>query len=65
LNPEDPEEAEPVRADVGPQEFADAVSSAIGSMQPPVVNVQVPEPQARSRKIKRDDEGNITEIVEG
>ena len=65
LNPEDPEEAYPVRADVGPQEFADAVSSAIGSMQPPVVNVQVPEPQARSRKIKRDEDGNITEIVEG
>ena len=63
LNPEDPEDAYPVRS-AEPADFADAISSAIGSMQPPVVNVQMPEAPTRSRKIKRDEDGNITEILE-
>ena len=63
LNPTDPEDAYPVRS-AEPVDFADAISNAIGSMQPPVVNVQMPETPTRSRKIKRDEDGNITEILE-
>ena len=61
-SPADQQEAYPVR-DVDPAEFADAISSAIRSMPTPVVNVAIPEP-SKQRKIERDEDGNITRIVE-
>jgi len=63
LSPSDPEAGYPVR-DLDPAEFASAVSDAIRGIPAPVVNVQVPEQPARSRKIRRDAAGNISEIVE-
>jgi len=63
LSPGDPEAGYPVR-DLDPDEFATAVSDAIRGLPAPVINVQVPEQPARSRKIRRDAAGNISEIVE-
>jgi HK97 family phage portal protein len=66
IDPEQPESAYPVR-DLDPEEFTSAIREAISSMQPPVVNVNVPESRqdkqrARTRKIERDDQGNIIKI---
>jgi hypothetical protein len=63
LDPIDPESVYPVR-DLDPQEFATAVSDAIRGLPAPVVNVTVPEKQARTKKVERDAHGNITQIVE-
>lgn len=45
-------------------QVSEALATALRSMPQPVVNVQVPEQPARTRKVNRDAEGNITEIVE-
>lgn len=63
LEPDDPEAAYPVR-DLDPAAFAEAIGGAIRSMQPPVVNVNVPEQPPRTKKVQRDAAGNINEIVE-
>lgn len=49
---------------VSPQDIADALGSVIKDMPAPVVNVSIPEPQARSKRVERDSEGNITAIIE-
>lgn len=58
----DPSTAYPVR-DYEPAEFATAIASAIRSMPAPVVNVSTPEP-TRSKTVERDEDGNISRIVE-
>jgi HK97 family phage portal protein len=45
-------------------DIATALSASIRAMPAPVVNVNMPEPSARSKRVERDDEGNITAIVE-
>ena len=45
-------------------QLAEALAASIRSMPQPVVNVQVPEQPARTRKVNRDSDGNIVEIVE-
>lgn len=45
-------------------QVSEALATALRSMPQPVVNVQVPKQPARTRKVNRDAEGNITEIVE-
>jgi HK97 family phage portal protein len=62
-------EAYPVReADLDPleiaQQFGLSLSDTLRNMPAPVVNVTVPEQPARTRKVKRDADGNIMEIVE-
>jgi HK97 family phage portal protein len=58
----DSSDAYPVRAlDAG--DIGEAISDAIRSMPAPVVNVALPE-QSKQRKIERDEDGNITRIVE-
>lgn len=64
LNPDDPEEAYPVRSDMEMFDIQEMIDMSLRTAPVPVVNVQVPEPPARSRKIKRDDNGDIVEIVE-
>jgi HK97 family phage portal protein len=50
---------------VSAQDVADAIGSAIRELPGPVVNVTVPEPSvARTKRVERDDAGNITAIVE-
>lgn len=44
--------------------ISDTLASTMRNLPQPVVNVQVPEQPARTRKVNRDAEGNITEIVE-
>lgn len=44
--------------------ISDTLAATIRSLPQPVVNVQVPEQPARTRKVKRDSDGNISEIVE-
>lgn len=61
-SPADTTDAYPVR-DLEPSDIADAISGAIRSMPAPVVNVALPEP-SRQRKIERDEDGNISRIVE-
>ena len=63
ISPDDPQGEYPVR-DLDPAEFASAVSDAIRGLPAPVINVNVPEQQARTKKVKRDAAGNISEIVE-
>jgi HK97 family phage portal protein len=46
------------------EHIGDTLTEAIRSMPQPVVNVTVPESPARTRKVVRDGDGNITEIVE-
>jgi HK97 family phage portal protein len=63
------EDAYPVRdADLDPleiaQQFGLSLSDTLRNMPAPVVNVTVPEQPARTRKVKRDADGNILEIVE-
>lgn len=70
VDPADPADAYPVREEptpdpVDPAEIAEAIASAIREVPAPVVNVNLPEPQqARSKRIERDEDGNITAIVE-
>lgn len=45
-------------------QVSEALATALRSLPQPVVNVQVPEQPARTRKVNRDADGNITEIVE-
>jgi hypothetical protein len=45
-------------------DIATALAASIKAMQAPVVNVNVPETPARRKVITRDDNGDITEIVE-
>ena len=45
-------------------DIATALSATLRELPQPVVNVQVPEQPARRKHVKRDDDGNITEIVE-
>lgn len=63
FDPIDPAEAYPVR-DLDPAEFAEAIGAQIRALPAPVVNVTVPEPPARSKRIERDAHGNITAVVE-
>jgi hypothetical protein len=46
------------------EDIANVLSASIKSMPAPVVNVNVPEQSARSKRVERDNEGNITAIVE-
>jgi len=46
------------------EHIGDTLTDAIRAMPQPVVNVTVPESPARTRKVVRDGDGNITEIVE-
>ena len=46
------------------EDIASALSATIRDMPQPIVNVTVPETPARRKIVTRDDEGNITEIVE-
>ena len=64
LNPEDPEEAYPVREALYDDWDVQHIIDEHQRTNQPVINVHVPEPQTRSRKIKRDDNGDIVEIVE-
>ena len=63
LDPLDPAAAYPVR-DLDPAEFAEAIGAQIRGLPQPIINVQVPEPPARSKRVERDAHGNITGIVE-
>jgi hypothetical protein len=46
------------------EDIATALAASIQAMPAPVINVTVPEQPARTRKVKRDADGNILEIVE-
>jgi HK97 family phage portal protein len=46
------------------EDIASALSATLRDLPQPVVNVSVPEQPARVRTLERDDEGNITKIVE-
>jgi len=61
-SPADPSSVYPVR-DFEPAEFATAIASAIRSMPAPVVNVSTPE-SSKARSVERDEDGNISRIVE-
>jgi HK97 family phage portal protein len=54
----------PASRSVDPEEIAAAISGAISQMPAPVVNVSMPESAARSKRVERDDDGNITAIIE-
>lgn len=58
------EDVYPAERAIDPSDIADAITGALASMPAPVVNVTVPESAARSKRIERDDEGNITAIIE-
>jgi hypothetical protein len=45
-------------------DIATALAASIKAMPAPVVNVNMPENAARSKRVERDDDGNITAIVE-
>jgi hypothetical protein len=45
-------------------DIANAISATLRDLPQPVVNVTVPEQPARRKHVRRDDDGNITEIVE-
>ena len=49
---------------VSPEEIANALGAVIKDMPAPVVNVTLPEQHARTRRVERDADGNITAIVE-
>jgi HK97 family phage portal protein len=59
----DPSAAYPTR-DLDPAEFAEAIGAQIRGIPQPVINVHVPEQAARSKRVERDAQGNITGIVE-
>jgi hypothetical protein len=63
FDPIDPADAYPVR-NLDPTEFAEAIAAEIRGIPAPVINVQVPEQPARSKRVERDAHGNITQIVE-
>jgi hypothetical protein len=44
--------------------IANAMAESIKSLPAPVINVNMPEPSARSKRVERDEDGNITAIVE-
>jgi hypothetical protein len=46
------------------EDIADAIVGAISNIPAPVVNVNVPEQSARSKRVERDSDGNIPAIVE-
>jgi HK97 family phage portal protein len=46
------------------EDIANALSATLRDLPQPVVNVSVPEQPARVRTLERDDDGNITKIVE-
>jgi hypothetical protein len=46
------------------EDIADAIAGAISNIPAPVVNVNMPEQSARSKRVERDADGNITAIVE-
>lgn len=45
-------------------DIATALAASIKAMPAPVVNVNLPEQSTRSKRIERDENGNITAIVE-
>ena len=45
-------------------DIATALAASIKAMPAPVVNVNLPEQSTRSKRIERDEDGNITAIVE-
>jgi len=46
------------------QQFGLTMSDAMRNLPAPIVNVSMPEQPARTRKVERDSEGNIIQIVE-
>jgi len=46
------------------QQFGLTMSDAMRNLPAPIVNVSMPEQPARTRKVERDGEGNIIQIVE-
>jgi HK97 family phage portal protein len=44
--------------------IANAMAESIKSLPAPVINVNMPEHSARSKRVERDEDGNITAIVE-
>jgi HK97 family phage portal protein len=46
------------------EDIANAIGATLRDLPQPVVNVTVPEQPARTRHVRRDSDGNITEIVE-
>jgi HK97 family phage portal protein len=45
-------------------DIASAIAESIRSIPAPVVNVSLPEQSARNKRVERDEQGNITAIVE-
>lgn len=45
-------------------DIATALAASIRAIPAPVVNVNVPEQSARNKRVERDEQGNITAIVE-
>lgn len=45
-------------------DIANALGETLRQLPQPVVNVSIPEQPARRKHVKRDEDGNITEIVE-
>lgn len=45
-------------------DIATALAATLKAVQPPVLNVTLPEHVARTRTVERDEDGNITKIVE-
>jgi hypothetical protein len=45
-------------------DIAEAFTASLKAMPAPVVNVNMPENSARSKRVERDEDGNITAIVE-
>lgn len=60
----DTEDVYPANRSVEPEEIAEAISGALRAMPAPVVNVSLPESPARSKRLERDADGNITAIIE-
>lgn len=58
------EDVYPASRSVEPEQIADAISDALRAMPAPVVNVSLPESPARSKRVERDADGNITAIIE-
>jgi HK97 family phage portal protein len=63
-SPADTDDVYPAARSVDPEEIAGAITDAIRAMPAPVVNVSVPESPARSKRVERDADGNITAIIE-
>jgi hypothetical protein len=45
-------------------DIATALAASLKAVQPPVVNVNMPDQPARVRTVQRDEDGNIVKIVE-